>query len=177
MSFDTTQNAFLSLRSIIGERTSGVVFWTGSGLSAEVGFPTWDRLRALLMDALTERVHQSLESDRGGLQGAARAIERESNNWHAFAMLRTRLGGTTWRATIRGSLDMYISASPPPLYERIWRLQPHGLLTLNLDRLATRSQVDHRSGPVLTEFVGREVANYTHSCAKEPEPFHMPTAR
>ena len=146
MAFDTSQNAFLSLRSIIGERTSGVVFWTGSGLSAEVGFPTWDRLRALLMDALTERIRQSLESDRVGLEGAARAIERESNNWRAFAMLRGRLGGTTWRATIRGSLDMYISASPPPLYERIWRLQPHGLLTLNLDRLATRSQVDHSSG-------------------------------
>ena len=33
MSFDTAQGAYKSLRGIIAEHTSGVVFWTGSGLT------------------------------------------------------------------------------------------------------------------------------------------------
>lgn len=170
MPFDTTQNAFLSLRSIIGERTSGVVFWTGSGLSAEGGLPTWDQLRAVLMDALTERITQLLPVERGSLQSTARAIKNEANNWRAFRMLRHALGTATWRAIIRDSLLMSATVSPPPLYERIWRLQPHGLLTLNLDRLATKSYTDLSTGPILTEFVGRQVANFTH-VLKSRNPF------
>ena len=170
MAFDTTQNAYLSLRNIIGERTSGVVFWTGSGLSAQVGLPTWGELRAALMNALAERVSQMDESERGSLQGTARAVEKETNNWRAFQMLRGALGSTTWRATIRQSLLMYTSVGLPPLYERMWRLQPHGLLTLNLDRLATRSHADLGTGPVLTEFNGNQVANFTH-VLKSRSPF------
>lgn len=170
MDFDTTQSAYTSLRSIIGEHTSGVVFWTGSGLSAEVGLPTWGKLRTILMDALTERINQLEASERGSLQGKARVIQRETNNWRAFQLLKETLGQTTWRAIIREALDTSATTPPPALYERIWQLRPHGLLTLNLDRLATRSYADLSLGPVLTEFVGSQVANYTHML-KSPNPF------
>ena len=170
MSFDTAQNAFVSLRSIVGERTSGIVFWSGSGLSAEVGLPTWRELRIVLMDSLAERISQLEQSERGSLQSTARVIEQEADNWVAFGLLRNALGNTTWRAIIRESLQMAASVRPPPLYERIWRLQPHGLLTLNLDRLATRSYAEIKASPVLTEFVGSEVASYTH-VLKSRSPF------
>ena len=170
MSFDTTQNAFLSLRSIIGERTSGVVFWTGSGLSAEAGLPTWDGLRDVLIDAFTERINQLQESERGSLQGTKQTIEGEENNWLAFQLLREALGPTTWRAIIRESLLMSSEVEPPPLYGSLWKLQPHGLLTLNLDRLASRSYLELSNGPVVTEFVGTQVNNFSH-VLKSRSPF------
>ena len=170
MTFNTVQNAFTSLRGVIGERTSGVVFWTGSGLSAEAGLPTWMGLRAALMEALNERMEQLEPPEGAKLRRAAAAIQDEPSNWQAFQLLRTALGATTWRAIVRDSLLPHIAVNPPPLYERIWRLRPHGVLTLNLDRLATRAYTDLNAGPVLTEFVGRDVANYTH-VLKSRSPF------
>ncbi len=45
MTFDTTQSPYIALRDIIAERTNGVVFWAGSGLSAEAELPTWAELK------------------------------------------------------------------------------------------------------------------------------------
>ena len=127
---DTSQSPYTPLWSIIGEHTSGVVFWTGSGLSAEAGLPTWGKLRTILMDALTERINQLEASERGSLQGKTRVIRNESNNRRAFQLLRETLGQTTWRAIIRDAPDVSSTAPPPALYERIWQLHPHGLPTL-----------------------------------------------
>ena len=170
MAFNKAQNAFKSLRSVIGERTSGVVFWTGSGLSAEVGLPTWVELRVALMEALSERMEQLEPKEGAKMRRAARVIQREGSNWLAFQLLRDALGATTWRAIVRDSLLHHAAVNPPPLYERIWRLQPHGVLTLNIDRLASKSYANLSAGPVLTEFVGRDIANYTH-VLKSRNPF------
>ena len=170
MSFDASQNAYTSLRSIVGEHTSGVVFWTGSGLSAEVGLPTWSELKEKLVEALIERIEQLEESERGSLGRTLTNIQNEENNWQAFKLLRDTLGPTTWRAIIRESLGTPASIGFPAVYDRIWRLKPHGLLSLNLDRLASRSYTNLNPGPVLTEFVGSHVANYTH-VLKSQNPF------
>ena len=162
MSFDTAQGAYKSLRDIIAEHTSGIVFWTGSGLSAEVGLPTWGKLRTTLLKAVNERIDQLEETERGSLQRKARLIDREPNNWQAFRLLRDTLGVTTWRALIKESLITSASVNPPVLYQKIWLLKPHGLLTLNLDRLATKSYTNLNPGPVLTEFVGSQIASYSH---------------
>lgn len=170
MSFDTSQSAYISLRNIVAERTSGVVFWTGSGLSAEAGLPTWSELKETLLEALKERIEQLEESERGSLSRTLSNIQDEENNWQSFKQLRDALGTTTWRAVIRDSLSSSALKSPPSVYEGIWRLRPHGVLSLNLDRLASKSYADLNIGPVLTEFVGSEVANYTH-VLKSQNPF------
>ena len=162
MSFDTAQGAYKSLRGIITEHTSGVVFWTGSGLSAEAGLPTWGKLRTTLLKAVNERIDQLEVTERGSLQRTADLIQREPNNWQAFRLLRHTLGVTTWRALIKESLITSASVEPPALYKKIWLLEPHGLLTLNLDRLATKSYTDLNPGPILTEFVGSQIASYSH---------------
>ena len=113
MSFNTVQGAYKSLRGIITEHTSGVVFWTGSGLSAEAGLPTWGKLRTTLLKAVNERIDQLEATERGSLQRTADLIQGEPNNWQAFRLLRDTLGVTTWRALIRESLITSASVEPP----------------------------------------------------------------
>ena len=56
------------------------------------------------------------------------------------------------------------------VYRKLWRLRPHGILTLNLDRLETKAYTEIGTGPVLTEFSGNQVADYAH-VLKNPHPF------
>ena len=172
MSFDTSQEAYIELRNIIAERTGGIVFWTGSGLSAQAGLPTWVGLKSELLNALRQKIErsdspESKESD----QRAVRQIEQERNNWQAFEQLKAHLGQTTFRTRIRNILNPSASTEPPPIYEKIWRLKPHGMLTLNIDRLATKAyQYTGANKILITEFVGNQVADYSH-VLKSPHPF------
>ena len=172
MGFDTTQEAYMELRNIIVERTGGIVFWTGSGLSAQAGLPTWVGLKNELLNALRQKIERSDSPDsKEGDQRAARQIEQEQNNWRAFERLKAHLGQTTYRTRIRNILNPSSSIEPPPIYEKIWRLKPHGMLTLNIDRLATKAyQYAGANRTLLTEFVGNQVGNYSH-VLKSPHPF------
>ena len=174
MAFDTSQSSYLSLRNIIAERTNGIVFWVGSGLSVEAGLPTWSEFRNELLKSLEEKIEQLDAShnlqDIAKLKNAAVLIDKEQNNWRAFELLKKPLGATTWRARIREILRPNTSSNPPLVYKKLWQLQPHGMLTLNLDRLATRAYADVDPEPLLAEFSGNQVANYTH-VLKRPHAF------
>ena len=170
MAFDTSQMSYVALRNIIAERTNGVVFWIGSGPSADVGVPTWAEFKDRLLEALLDKMHNLADQDRYSLKKAVRLVERQKNNWHAFEILRKELGNATWRSRIRELLRPYASTNAPLVYRKIWRLRPHGILTLNLDRLATKAYAEVDEGPVLTEFSGNQVADYAH-VLKNPHPF------
>ena len=172
MGFDTSQESYKELRNIIVERTGGIVFWTGSGLSAQAGLPTWVALKNELLKALREKIeHSDSPKSRERDQRTTRQIEREQNNWRAFELLKKCLGRTTYRTRIRNILSPSSSMEPPPIYEKIWRLKPHGMLTLNIDRLATKAyQYTNANRTLITEFVGSQVANYSH-VLKSPHPF------
>ena len=174
MSFDTTQRSYVALRNIIAERTQGIIFWIGSGLSVEAGLPTWQELKDELLRSLLDKI-DSLDAaqDYGEvkkLKNSATLIENEENNWRAFGHLKNALGKTTWRVSIREILTPGPRVEPPSIYEKIWRLQPHGLLTLNLDRLASLTYTSVRPGRQITDFIGRDIANYTH-VLRNPNPF------
>ena len=171
MAFDTTQESYQELRSIIVERTDGIVFWTGSGLSVQAGLPTWAELKKELLKDLRDRIENNddVESKDKDLR-ALRSIEQDQNNWRSFERLKNQMGNTSYRTRIRRIFNSS-SIEPPQIYERIWGLRPHGMLTLNIDRLATKAyQYADTSKTLVTEFVGREVASYTH-VLKSPHPF------
>ena len=170
MGFDTSQSSYVALRNIIAERTNGVVFWIGSGPSAEARIPTWTEFKDELLKALVEKASNLDAQGREAVQGSVQRIRSQRNNWHAFETLRSELGLATWRSRIRELLRPSASASVPPVYQQIWRLRPHGILTLNLDRLATKAHTETAAGPALTEFTGSQVANYAH-VLKNPHPF------
>ena len=171
MTFDKSQLSYGALRSIIAERTNGVVFWIGSGPSVEAGLPSWTRLKEKLLEALEEKIQQLNCNEGDFLRRSVKLIRDEQNNWRAFELLWRNLGRATWQSRIRELLGPSAFAGTPLMYEKIWKLRPHGVLSLNLDRLVTRAYIqENTGGPLVTEFVGRRVAQYAH-VLKNPHSF------
>ena len=171
MAFDKSQMAYEALRGIIAERTNGVVFWVGSGPSLEANLPSWSGLKDELLRSLQEKIYQLDVGEGASLRKSAILTREDQNHWRAFDRLRTALGQTTWQSRIRQLLDPPATVGTPLAYQKIWRLRPHGVLTLNLDRLVSKAYAETCSGEgLLTEFVGRQVADYTHTL-KNPHPF------
>ena len=170
MTFDTSQRPYVSLRDIVAERTDGIVFWAGSGLSAEAGLPTWSELRSELVATLDDRILQLAEPETKDLRELSQSVSSQENNWLAFELLRQGLGTTTWRTQVREVLSRSASVDSPLTYQRMWELKPHGILTLNLDRLAARAYMEVQQGHALTAFVGTRINDYTH-ILRNPYPF------
>ena len=161
MTFDKSQSSYEALRSIIAERTNGVVFWIGSGPSIDAGLPSWTSLKEKLLEELEEKLN-STEGD--SLREFVELIRNEQNNWRAFESLRNNLGKTTWQSRIRELLNPSPSIKTPLIYKKIWKLRPHGILSLNLDRLVTKAYSRSNADETLvTEFVGRHVAQHAHA--------------
>jgi len=160
--FDKTQNSYISLRDCVAERTSSILAWVGSGVSADAGLPTWNSLKRSLVEALKNK-GRSLEPDEAeGIFALASSIEAQKNNWVAFEMLHKGLGKATYVDTIREVFRPTATSQPPALYELIWKLNVRGILNLNLDRLATKSFIDVNTGRNFIEFDGARAGNLTH---------------
>ena len=170
MPFDTSQHSYVALRNIVAERTNGIVFWVGSGLSSQIGLPSWDALKQHLIRVLLDKIRSIESSEAENLNRSLDFITRETNNWRAFNTLRQVIGEATWRSSIRELLRPAATAAVPITYNQIWQLKPRGVLTLNLDRLATKAFTEMSMGHLQTEFSGVHVANYTY-VLKNPHPF------
>jgi hypothetical protein len=166
--FDFDQPSYKRFRDIYAERTVPVVAWVGAGMSVEAGLPTWKQLRAHL-DAVGRGKARTLQV------GAADKMCREldhvqalKDNWRAFARLKEILGATTYRDEIRAQLSS--PRAVPPRYERLWDLGLRGMLSLNLDKFASRAFASLRPGVKLHECSGRELGSHLH-ILRSPPPF------
>ena len=170
MAFNTNQTPHVQLRSIIAERTSKLVFWTGSGLSVDAGLPTWTQLKDSLVRRLREKSSDLDNPDSHRLKAAATRADNESNHWIAFQVLKNNLGRASYREAIREALKPAITAKCPEAYSYIWKVGAAGILNLNLDRLATKALNQVESSRLATEFSGRTAGDHTYSL-KSPSPF------
>ena len=170
MDFDKTQNAYISLRNVIAERTESIVVWVGSGLSTPAGIPVWKTLREQLLGALRNKASSMDEESKHRILDVCSKINNQSNNWVAFEMLRNALGDATWKDGIREALRVEKTGQTPEIYSKIWKLHVHGMLNLNLDRLATKSFVETMIDQVPIEFVGKHASDYAH-VLKSPQSF------
>jgi hypothetical protein len=135
--FDTTQDSYRTLRVIVAERTRPVIVWVGAGLSMEAGAPSWVGLRKSLEDALYRRAMQAPPETLTKALAEADTIKSESNYWVAFERLRRGLGMTSYTDLVRESFASTAKADVPKAYNQLWQLPINGILTLNLDRMAS----------------------------------------
>ena len=170
MAFDASQPTHKALRSVIAEKTSKLVVWTGSGLSAGAGLPTWADLKTELVGRLRRKAHELKDADSAPLLAMADRAAREPNHWLAFHLLKTALGQSSYRATIREALRPAHSVPCPEAYCHVWKLKPAGVISLNLDRLTTRALAQVEPGTLPTEFHGRDAGSHLH-CLKSPRRF------
>lgn len=171
MAFDHSQRPYRELRSIVAEKTNKLIVWIGSGLSASAGLPTWPELKDRLIGDLREKARRTESSGPSVLDNAASLAAAESNYWTAFEVLQKHLGSMSYRSVIRAALSPALTAPCPTLYRHVWNLRPAGVLTLNLDRFATKALGELTHGRRMPhEFSGRYAAKYLH-LLKTPHPF------
>lgn len=136
--FDTNQTNYKRLRSILKERTNPVVGWIGAGLSVPAGLPSWKDLKETLCSALDEKIGQIEPStDKDKLAYSLKYIRSENNLWLAFQNLKESLGETSYVDTIRAAFTTSAHCEIPDNYLKLLSMPLTGIITLNIDRLAT----------------------------------------
>jgi len=168
--FNTAQPSHESFRAIVAERTTPIVAWVGAGVSKTAGLPGWRELQDRLCDALRRKAAELEDSAKAKANERFRICFREPNPWVAFSILKDALGQTSFKAHIREALGTAGSVPVPRAYKCLWQLRPRGIITLNLDRLATRAHSAEHPGTALNEFSGGAVAKSSH-LLKSPHSF------
>jgi len=168
--FDISQPAYITLRELITERTNSIVAWVGSGISANAGLPTWNKLKKILIEGLRKKASSFEASETAKLLDIANKIEIETNYWIAFQRLKENLGNATYEDLIKEALRPASTAPVPQIYKYLWNLRIHGLLNLNIDRLATKAFTQVNTQRNIVEFDGKDAGNLTY-VLKSPEPF------
>jgi hypothetical protein len=140
------------------------MIWCGAGLSRSAGLPTWRELK----EYLEERADAKLQTMKGGpekdrLLHRVAESRRTGDYWRAFELLRNALGETTYRSLIRERLSTRVS--PPEVYRKIWQMRIRGVLSLNIDKFASRAFSEVHPGGSLNEFSGKNASNYLHLLA------------
>nr|WSZ15615.1 SIR2 family protein [Streptomyces canus] len=162
MAFNTSQLAYQHFRSIVSERTSPLLVWTGAGVSADASLPTWSQLKEELLKLLLEKYAAYDAEYRNRMIDQVREIREEGNPWVAFQRIKKAMGATTWRSSIVRLLTPKNANFLPQAYAQIWELPIRGIMNLNLDRLATQAFTKKNPGAAPSEFAGRQAARLTY---------------
>ena len=152
---------FTKLRQIISERTTPCIFWIGAGLSINAGFPSWGELKQNILDDFRK------EADEKDIETISQ-IAKEKDYWIAFSRIKLLLGNQKYNAYIRKYLDR--REPPPEIYKKIWKLNPRGVITLNLDRLTVSSFTEVFHGKAINEFIGFDISDHLN-LLRAPDPF------
>lgn len=170
MPFDNTQPAYQTFRDLVKEGTASVIAWVGSGLSVAANLPTWSQLRHTLSETLRANASTFEESARAQALNTISQIKSQPDPWLALQMLEDALGAATFKDVIRKQLTGIPGAPIPLAYKHLWALGIKGMLTLNLDRIATRAYTEKNPGVAPPEFSGFQVPNVVH-VLNAPRPF------
>jgi hypothetical protein len=168
--FNENQDSLIRLKAICAEHTNKLVFFVGSGLSRAAGIPVWNELKQKLLDALAKKAELININDREPIRTAMQYAAAQDSLWHSFEILKLKLGDTDFRAAIRREFAIADTCGIPESYKQIWGLNVAGVLTLNMDRLATRSFSVVRSGKPFEEFPGNRAGRFAH-LVKSTNPF------
>lgn len=148
--------AYQSLRKTVATRSSPLLAFVGSGLSA--GLPSWGGLKAHLVDVLRRKAAGLDPTAARGLAERADDIERNGNYWASFSALQAALGLTTYTSEVRSQLEGGATMDPPLTYKTLWQTPIQGIITPNLDSFARRGFSAVHGGRELKTFTGQEAA-------------------
>lgn len=132
-SFSSTQPSHENLREIWKMRTSPVVPWIGAGLSAEAKLPTWPILREKILQILKDEPLRKLTPSEVNF------IEKEQDLWIAFQVLIEKIGRPYFQSLINKIFEGATSCKIPEVYKKLWKLDPRGIVSLNIDPIAQRA--------------------------------------
>lgn len=131
MPYDRNNPFLADLRTIVRENPKNVIFFTGAGVSKFSGLPLWNELRRKLASDI-DLYRDSLAMPRATSVSMKRDALASDDLWSAFKVLQDVLG-----PHYNDRLRTHLTPKSPsnPVYDRIWRLQVKGVVSLNIDRL------------------------------------------
>ncbi len=157
------QENFIRLRNIISESTSPICLFVGSGMSISAKLPSWNELIDILKERLKDKIENIVEyEEKNKLNGVLINLSRISDPWSVISLLSENLGKTTFRNTIRNIFRNTHKCKIPRNYETLMKLNPKGIISLNLDSLVTNAYRNRRATtPVV--FNGFECGDFLHT--------------
>jgi len=169
--FDRAQPTYLSLRNYVRGTAPRLLIWTGAGMSAAMGLPTWPALIAKLVARLEGDLRAGLVLNIDEARAAITFASSHQQLWLAMESLQTVVGDVKFAQWIEQTLTVDPSRSIPSPLVRLWKLRPSGVITTNLDRLITDAYPLARPGKRLpTEFTGRSAGGHIHALS-DPNPW------
>ena len=118
--YDTSQESYKDLRSIMSERSDSIVAWAGAGLCRPAGLPSWARLRQVMIEECNNICNRELDSDISEKKKRlTEQAERESNSWISFLLIAKVMGEQSCRAAIRRAFKGLDSVAVPEFYRHL----------------------------------------------------------
>jgi len=154
--FNDKQPEFIALRDIVAEDTSQLVIWVGTGLSAPAGMPTWRKLKEILEKDASQKANTFDEAGKACLREKIRVSRSIHDIWNSFDILAEALGETVYHDMIDKILTPSKGQEVPEGYRYVWRLNPKGVITLNIDGFAARSFILEKQNEALNQLTGKE---------------------
>jgi len=99
------------------------------------------------------------------LENAVKLVESEKNYWRAFQILKEKLGQATYRETVKRVFKDLPYVITPQNYDLMWQLPIKGVLTLNLDRLVSKSFATQFPNVQPLEFSSEQLRRLTPALA------------
>lgn len=136
------QSSFERLADLYGQDVRRLIVFSGAGASREVGLPDWP----MFVSRLKQHYAQNARTAIGEalINENLKAIDNADDPWKKVGKLKETLGGQ-YEIAVRNIL------TPPTdklstFYRRVWDLNPHALLSINIDGLTQASYAALKTG-------------------------------
>lgn len=137
--FSPATSTYLDLLDEWRSGARPIVIWAGAGLSAPAGLPNWPTLLNKINKEAITYINTLSDDQQKEKRFQYKSLSSISNPWIAFEKLESILGEQGFEAAIKRSLNPALKCEVPKIYTELWKLGISGILTLNIDRLASRA--------------------------------------
>lgn len=173
--------SFNLFREAVAKRVAPLVIVTGSGASAAANIPTWPQLKGNFEKDIRQMKNATNNFGNNGrsVQLYKNLIDSKDDYWEFFEIAQDILTEPTFDSLIKKYIDTPSGSSPS--YNELLRLNPSGLVTLNIDRLAGEAITQYSNDHIIPIY-GHEICKkwgllneerpflvYLHGHISEPE--------
>ncbi len=152
------QPEFQAFKRAFSERKAPLVLVTGAGLSADAELPSWSKLQKILIEECQKR-EATLNQFGQAIYGPKfSALAKQENPWVLFKLIKEILTPPVFDELIERNLTPSDDADIPSSYMELLKLQPRGVVTLNLDKFSGEALAKVKPGELITPIFGMELA-------------------
>lgn len=150
------QPSYQLFRKAVSEHIAPLVIVVGSGLSTDANLPDWKTLRKFIQEKIDNKYRSSKSIGTPFNTGLYQQAIQTKNYWTFFKLAKTLLTDVTFTDLIKAELDPKI-INVPSSYKSLFRLNPKGVVTLNLDRLSGKALSELHPGEHFIPIYGTEL--------------------